>query len=382
MARKPNETNNLRKNKKYIDFGPIVKQKDYDILLCATKKGTGKTFGSIREGYINYIKTGHPFAYVRSTFEQQKEFMAEDKYVKLLNELGWYMASNESLSSKGHFKLKGVTKTRSKKVQTPIMYALSANSAMNIQSSKFEKISLMIIDEIQHHFRDQKIDVVNKIINLIASVMRDHNAPIWFIFNKIKEDDILLRLFNAEKEINKLKPGQFKKIICNLKTGQKIWDEKAKKFIPEILKLRVLLHSPKESSTFQKDLRNSVGYKLSALTEYGKVVNSDEFAQARKNINYIRELGKFKNIININGFEYGIWLKKKGDKEIYQFSRKYNKNGKSYYFSYIDYDMKSLQGSLEFIANLKHKLIRKELEFEDVDVFLSIIDLFKITNKK
>lgn len=394
MAKPRKQLTYLKKNKKYMDFDPIIKMEGkYDIALIQTRKGTGKTFGSIREGHIRFRQTGKPFAYTRATFEQLKEFASPDKYASLLSALGYYMAKNEKISTKGHYKLMNKTKKNTARSLVPINYFLSINQAMNIQSSKFEPLSLMILDEIQHHFREQKMDHVNKAINLIASVLRDHNCPIWIISNKIDQEDIFLRKFKLEREMNKLHPGEVKRFTRTYKTGNKerVFIKSNKESVDlessngkwvlrdEVVEIKFLIYKPAESNEFKDSTKKSIAYKLSALTDYGTVINSDDYFKKLKKLPYIKNLGNFKGKININGLEFGLWTyKTKSGKEIYQFSNKVNPTGKTRYFSYVDYDLGSLIGSFDFVKSLKHKLIKGELQFSDIDIFSVIIELITL----
>lgn len=369
MARPQKQYTYLKKDRKYIDFAPVIKAEGkYDIAFIPTMKGTGKTTKAIREGYISFQKTGMPFAYVRSTFEQLKEFSTPDKYGALLDTLGWYFAKNEKITSKGHFKLMNKTKNRRVRTNKPLSYFLSVNQAMNIQSSKFEKLSLMIFDEIQHHFnKGNEMGNINKIINLIASVLRDHNCPIWFIFNNIDQNAMLLRLFSIERMLAKLKDGQMKRVVRNFRIGK------------ENVSIRILLYKPAKPKDWIDSQKKSIGWKLSGLTDYGKVINSEEFVYSLRNLNYIKRLGNFKSIINFNGLEVGLWTYKNAKgKEIYQFSRKFNKTGRTYYFSYWDFSKDSMIGSFDFLKNLKHKLIRKEIEYGDSEIFEAVVELMKL----
>lgn len=391
MARPRKELTYLKKNKKYMDFDPVIKMEGkYDIALIQTRKGTGKTFGSIREGHIRFRQTGKPFAYTRATFEQLKEFAAPDKYASLLSALGYYMAKNEKISTKGHYKLMNKTKKNTARTLVPINYFLSINQAMNIQSSKFEPLSLMILDEIQHHFREQKIDHVNKAINLIASVLRDHNCPIWIISNKIDQEDIFLRKFKLEREMDRLHPGEVKRFTRSYRTGNKekikitSTDKNGNEFNKwvlrdEVIEIKFLIYKPAESNEFKDSTKKSIAYKLSALTDYGSVINSDDYFKKLKRLPYIKKLGNFKGKININGLEFGLWTyKTRSGTEIYQFTNKVNQTGKTRYFSYIDYDLGSLIGSFDFVKKLKHKLIKGELQFSDIDIFTAIIELINL----
>lgn len=368
MGRPAKKYTYLFKDRKYVDMAPVVKAEGtYDILFMPTMKGTGKTTKAIREGYINFQKTDMPFAYIRSTFEQLKEFSQPDKYGSLLDTLGWYFAKNEKISSKGHFKLMNRTKSRKVRTNKPICYFLSVNQAMNIQSSKFEKLSLMIFDEIQHHFnKGNEMANINKIINLIASVLRDHNCPIWFIFNNIDQNAMLLRLFQIERILAKMKDGQLKRVVRSFKIAEKQ------------VSIKVLLYKPAKPKEWIDSQQESIGWKLSGLTDYGAVINSEDFVYSLKNLNYIKTLGNFKSRININGLEFGLWTYEKNGKEIYQFSRKFNKTGKVFYFSYWDFSKDSMIGSFDFLKRLKNKLIRKEIEFSDSQIFEAVVELMKL----
>lgn len=367
MAKPKKDETYLKKNRKYADFNPLVRMRGtYDIAFIPTKKGMGKTMGAIREGLIEYQKTGMPFGYARATFEQLKAFAAPDKYNELLKTLGYHVTKNEKVSTSGHHKLKYKTKKNPTRNMEPITYFLSVNQAMTIQSSKFKPLTHFIFDEIMHHFATQKQEHLDKVVNLVASVLRDHNCPVWFISNNIDQNDIIIRTYGLEREINKVKPGNIKRIIRHRKVNG------------EIITLRILIYRPKESKIFNESNSQSVAFKLAAFTDYGKVINSEDFVRGLKKLRYIKRLGNFKNKLNINGYTFGLWtyIDDTG-KEIYQFSRKYNKNGRTYYFSYGDWSDSNILGPLDFIKRTKNKLIRKEVEFQDSLVFESIINLLK-----
>ena len=119
-----------------------------------------------------------PFAYIRSTKEQLMEFTAQDKFFGLINDLGYQVQGNHNISSKLFYKLGNKSKNNKTRGVNPISYFVAVNQAMNIQSSKFQPISLAIVDEVQHHFMETSAQVVNKLLNVLASIMRNHNAPI------------------------------------------------------------------------------------------------------------------------------------------------------------------------------------------------------------
>ncbi len=400
MARPKKKEIYLKKNKKYIDLDPLIKMEGkYDIAFIPTIKGTGKTFGAIREGLIRFQQTGKPFVYARATFEQLKEFAALDKYPALLETLGYYLPKNEKISSRGHFKLKNRTKTNPTRALTPITYFASVNQAMNIQSSKFIPPSLVIFDEVLHHFNKNPQAIVDKTINLTGSILRDHNAPIWFISNLIDQNDILIRTFGLERIIDKVPAGKIKKVIRYKNTGKmiekKILLNHGKKIdfgngkenikmqeyktikVPEQIRLRILIYKPDTSKEFKKSTSQSIGYKLATFSDYGKVITTDEFVHKLKDLKYIKRLGNFKFKININGQEWGLWTYTIKGKEIYQFSKKFNKNGRTYYFSYMDWESGSIIGNFDFIKRLKNKLIRKEIEFSDLTAFEAIVGLIR-----
>lgn len=305
--------------------------------------------------------------YVRSTMEQLKEFTNKTKYLALLNGLGYELSPRSDIfTTQGHFKKKYKTKKNKTQEAEPQAYFGSVNQAMTIQSSKFEKVSLVILDELMNHFQHQNIQHVNKAVNLLLSVLRDHNCPIWLIFNMIDQNDIFLRLFKLEKTIGKVKAGEKKIVIRSWRIGSKS------------VSIRFLIYKPAESKAFQDDLEDSIAYKVSATTSYGAVANSDDFVNKSMDLIYIKQHGAFKNIININGYKIGLWTyRNSNDKVIYQFSERFNKTGRTWTFSYLDWESASLMGNIKFVKELKHKLIKKEVEFSNGTVFLAIANLLK-----
>lgn len=356
--------NYLPPNKKYISFGPIINSKA-DIILIPTNKGSGKTYQAIRQALIFYQQNGRPSAYIRSTLEQLKEFVGENKFGAILDDLGWKLDKSEYINSKGFFKTQRKSKFNPNRVSKPIIYFGSLNQAMTIQSSKFLEMNLVIIDEVQHHFRKTGENTVNQMINIVSSMIRDYNSKIWILFNLVNQNDILLQKFKVDREVGKVKVGhinKFKRTFHNHNGG--------------FVELKIGIFKPKQSTELLVSKENSVSQKLSYISNYGRVINSNDFFMKRKNLKYISKLGKFKGIINLNGFEVGFWLT---DKNIYQFSNILNKNGAIKYFSYKDYALDSQMGDVDFIKDIKRQLIRNKVEFSNQEVFLKIVDLLKTT---
>lgn len=353
----------LPRNKKYIDFLPALKS-DADIILIPTNKGAGKTYQAFRQAFIAYGKNGLPSAYIRSTLEQLKEFTAEDKFGEMLLDLGWDIKKNQKITTKGFYRLKNKSKNQPNRINEPIIYFGSVNQAMTIQSSKFKKLNLVIVDEVQHHFRKTGENTVNQLINLISSMIRDVDAPIWIIFNQVDENDILLQKFKVNKIISKVPQGHIRKFKRTFDDGDGGFAE-----------LKIAIFKPLQSKELKESKKKSVSNRLSFITDYGKVINSNEFYITKAKIKYIKTLGDFKGIINANGFEIGFWMKKDGT---YQFTDKYNKTGKTKYFSYSDYVLDGGIGGFNFIKSIKKEIIQNNVEFESQEIFARIIDLIKV----
>lgn len=136
---------------------------------------------------------------------------------------------------------------------------------MNIQSTKFDEPNLIILDELMNHFSSNNLMTFNKTINLIASILRDYNCPIYILFNKVDNNDIFLKMFKLEKAINQVKLGHVKKF----KRDWKINDE--------LVSIKFAIYNPLKSEELTETTKKSIGYRLSALSEYGSVINSDKF---------------------------------------------------------------------------------------------------------
>lgn len=363
----------LKRNFKYIDnrLGKLALKKS-EVLLVPTKKGTGKTTQWIREALIGYLKNGKPSFYVRATGEQLEEFIKDDKFVAVLDVVGFPYTRDMEITKKGLFILKYDRKTK-KKIKKPIINFLNINDAMKIQSSKFLAGNYFIVDEIQNHFMKSQASTFNKFINLAASVLREENTPIVILFNKVNNSDIFLQKFKVDKQVQKIKAGAVKTFERTIGKDQE----------GKPVKIKVSIYNPRQSRALKQAQKKAVATRMSYMAgDYGNVINSDDFYIDRSKIKYIERLGNFEGIINMEGYQLGLWHKG----ETFQFTTQYNKTGKEYFIGIGDYSTNTRLVKEDFLLTVKNRFLSKEVEFEDALVYdivvksLKSIDLYR--NKK
>lgn len=353
----------LKRDFKYIDnrLGKLA-LKNSEILLIPTKKGTGKTTQWIRDALIEYQKNGKPSYYVRNTIEQLEEFVQDDKFKAILDVLGFPITRDIIITRKGLFKYEYENKTK-KKFKKPIIYFLSINEAMKIQSSKFLPGNYFILDEIQNHFMKSNGNIFNKFVNLVASVLREENTKIIILFNKVSNNDLFLQKFRVDKQIQQIKKGAVKTFERTL--GR---DEDGK-----LVKIKVSVFNPRQSKKLREAQKKSIANKLSYLAgDYGNVINSDDFYIDLADAKYINKLGDFEGIINFNGFKIGLWISKDLN---FQFTSKYNITGKEYFLDIGEYSNSANLIKKDFLLKTKNKLLMREVEFEDSLIFQQVINM-------
>lgn len=359
----------LKRNKKYMDSLLVEKVIPYsDIILIGTKKGTGKTTEEIRKMINKFFVNGKPSAYVRATIEQLEEFVQDDKFIQILKVLNFPLSKDIVVTRKGMFKLVYSKKSK-KKLKQPIIYFLSINEAMKIQSSKFQKMNYIVFDEIQNHFVYTRTETTfNKFVNLVSSVLREESPAVIMLFNKVNNNDLFLQKFKLDKQIQHIKKGaikRFKRVFYS--------DDRKKHVV-----IYFAIYNPFESLALRKSQEKSIGYKLSFLSEYGSVINSDDFYITGNEIKYIDRLGDFDGIINFNGHRIGLWRSKESD--TLQFSSKYNQTGKEYYINITDYSIYANLIAQDFDLNIKNRLLHKSIEFENAEIFGLVIAMIDKIN--
>lgn len=359
----------LKKDFKYLDLYPLMKSLNHaDIGLILSRKGIGKTTVVIRDCLIEYGRSGTPSVYLRSTFEQLKEFAAEDKLLALLNVIG-YPLKDISITSKGMFK-SIYDKDLKKRVKKPVIYFLSINGAMQLQSSKFLKCYMVMVDEIQNHFLKSNITAFNKFKNVLSSVLREENSKIIIFSNKVNAEDIFLENFKIERQVPKMALGQIKRF------QRSFWNEETKSYD----KIIFSVYNPKRSIALQTAQNNSISQKVANIGtgSYKNVITSDSFSIQLRDIQYIKKYGDFEAIINYKNEKIGVWINVKNGN--FQFSRKFNKNGTEYFLNIGEFSEKAHLINQDYLLLVKNKLLLHEVEFSNTEMARVIIEWLEQIN--
>lgn len=361
----------LINNLMYMDTKYIVKT-ICQIIAIFGLKGLGKTVKLIRLFLIDFIKLGYINMYIRLTKEQIKNFAQPDKVFNLFRDLGFIGPATMEVNQTGvYYKKNKIGKIR----KEAIIYFVAASEAMNIQSSTFDskKIHYILIDEVQNHFQDEGANTTNKLLNVVASTIRNNNnVKIIFLSNMVNPNtNIFLQIFNLQNEFDKIPLGNFRKF----QRSKFVIDSYGNK---KYINLMIGIYRPKPTQLFMNELEKSLSYKLSyfANNNYGSVINSSKFAVNNQEIPLIKKLKNYKYTFIINGLKIGLWeyINNK-EQTIYQFSSKYNKTGKNLYHSKKDYIKYGIFIDNDRLKSLENKLISHELEFENYIIFEIIINL-------
>lgn len=332
---------------------PILKT-DANVIFLPDFKGTGKTFQMLRESYIYFDKEKKPSFYVRDTFDQVKIF--KTNYKNLLQVLGYEISPKDEINNFGHFWLKsGKRGVKGSRELLPKINFFSINQAMNFQSSKApHDPKFAIFDEIQNHFTNTSMKKINKMVNLILSILRESKTvKIIIIFNPMFEYDPLLEAFNLQKAYQNQKT-QFRKYLRYSKNKKP---------------LKLAIYKPKITEELKKSKSESVAEAFADFFEYGQIATVNDFVNKEKTIKYINKYGNFKYCLSIDNIKFGFW--EKGSR--IQISFKYPKYHKTIYFKFDSQDQKYIFLGKEDKEDFKNELeiyfIKNKIEYSSYSLY-------------
>lgn len=206
----------------YYNFSKIDSYKA-PVRLVISRRGLGKTFGSIKKAVREFVKTHRRFIYVVENLEQVKTLSqnkGEKFFSAILNTLKkdtsktsqrLYHALTDSGDSEvtegdtlnsivgGTIKIMGMTAG----------YIIALSDFSNLKRNNFVDVKYIICDEfIPEEVSARNINTSRKVISVIQSIARLNDVIIYMFANSVRlNDNLLVKLGLAN-----IKPGEFKVI--------------------------------------------------------------------------------------------------------------------------------------------------------------------------
>lgn len=348
---------NLKHNNKYISlYRPIYKNKSPILLVCS-KKGIGKTIEMIRWSQIEYQNNLKPSILIKTTGKQADIF--SDKINEAYNILGIKLNNRYSIYKSGVYRTMQGNKKLTKKGRKPLIEFIELNQASNYQGATFANLAFGILDDIQDHFgKFSNAPFDRNLSSLISNILRTRSLiKLVALFNPIDPNDVMLRFFRLRKQFENQPWGTIRNYQIKLPYSN------TNKM------LKVAIYKALPTKNLKKEQEESLSGQIANLSSYSRITSGQDWLMPLNPLKYITKLGDFKAIININGNRFGIWFKEEKEQFLIQLSRKFNKTGKEYYFSFDDYNYQMQSGNKEFFENLRNLFHANVVEIDDYQIF-------------
>lgn len=182
------------------------------VTVIISQRGLGKTFGCVKDAFIDFIEHGKMFVYTVETLNDVKT-LSQDAGARFFNGVRGYLESSSSKRSKRLYEaIFGDTATletgetdlvtkQNEKIEGATIklgnvtagYLLPINAYGNIKRNNFKDIGTIIFDE----FIPEEIDIrhtriARKVASVVESVARNYDVKIKMLGNAIRLDDVLL----------------------------------------------------------------------------------------------------------------------------------------------------------------------------------------------
>lgn len=369
-----------KQSKSYISSKIINKNKAKIIFVIGTR-GTGKTTMSIFESFKYWSDHKIPSVFLRRTYDEMRDFATS---LKSQYDSDFYpnvLGSKKSIliNGKGVFKMSATKGGYKSFGAIPIINFSNINQLRRRTSIAFpNKIHWLISDEITNYSAgDFSYKTLIDYFQCWETILRGKDADkiVCFLNNNF-EQELLWNILKVEKEYKALQWGK----IRRFKKQIDLFGHKSTMhFSIYKYKSKSLLNDKYESSEFIKFAQG--------ISEFGDFIQGSSSLVKQPKFKQIKQLGdyRFNIIFEFGGDKFnwiekvGIWQTKSG---IMQVCKRWNKTGKTYYFSIPAYQPGAIEGNEEFYADVIDALRSDSIEFENLYLMKNFLDVIKAKFKK